>query len=516
MLSRSDLYNDCHSKQLHNYSVQNRLQKATYGLHAYGFAFSKSDIASIADVSIRTVYYYNEIINKWWNTDYKLTDDIKDYLECRFVMQAIKSYANGSTFLELALSSLLGIELKLNGMLTRCTSIKSVRTKARHIANVYKQVIINNKYGVCLHASNTSAKEVLKLDDLEVNKLFERRDSYKAGEYSKRWKPTRVLNDLMKTSTSKLLALLKHSIEYQLMYSLPISSLPPPPPPYVAQNSCKSYDTNTVYNNINTIYNIIEIDISILETFSFKSILLLLTRTLYIANNKIYVPIIHEACTKEEYGRTYNIFCRIKSSERNRLGYIGYDMNAALQSICLNLIKATEYDFPILYNYSFDKIYKKNMREKIAKEVGVTVNIIKSKLTAFANGYVDKSCKNELLIKFQNESELLRRKVMKHVAINYPDVLERAKEQSRRKVPDEINWYDIESDKTISLIKTEASIFFFVWTWFERLIRKAILTVLPDGIEVHDAVYSKMKIDPQIVQDAIYRETDFKVIIDRD
>jgi len=57
-------------------------------------------------------------------------------------------------------------------------------------------------------------------------------------------------------------------------------------------------------------------------------------------------------------------------------------------------------------------------------------------------------------------------------------------------------------------MRNTASVFFFVWTWYERLIQKAMLTVLPDGIELHDAVYSKMDIPVEAVQGAIRAGTD--------
>jgi len=62
-------------------------------------------------------------------------------------------------------------------------------------------------------------------------------------------------------------------------------------------------------------------------------------------DGQILVPIKHESKKTEEfYGRSYNVFCTLRSKERLELGYIGYDMSAAMQSISLQLIKATEND----------------------------------------------------------------------------------------------------------------------------------------------------------------------------
>ena len=45
--------------------------------------------------------------------------------------------------------------------------------------------------------------------------------------------------------------------------------------------------------------------------------------------------------------------------------------------------------------------------------------------------------------------------------------------------------------------------------------RIPMLTVLTDGIEVHDAVYSKADIQPEMVQDTIRTITDFDIIIEK-
>ena len=44
-------------------------------------------------------------------------------------------------------------------------------------------------------------------------------------------------------------------------------------------------------------------------------------------------------------------------------------------------------------------------------------------------------------------------------------------------------------------------------------IRKAMLERLPDGIEVHDAVYSKMNVDIQEIEITIFENTGFTIRI---
>ena len=63
------------------------------------------------------------------------------------------------------------------------------------------------------------------------------------------------------------------------------------------------------------------------------------------------------------------------------------------------------------------------------------------------------------------------------------------------------------------ILRNKSSVFFFVWTYYEMLIRKAMLKCLPDGIEVHDAVYSKMIVDVKEIEAFIHKNSGFTIII---
>ena len=64
------------------------------------------------------------------------------------------------------------------------------------------------------------------------------------------------------------------------------------------------------------------------------------------------------------------------------------------------------------------------------------------------------------------------------------------------------------------MARNKSSVFFFVWTYYEMLIRKAMLECLPDGIDVHDAVYSKIEIDVKNIEETICQLTRFIITID--
>ena len=330
-----------------------------------------------------------------------------------------------------------------------------------------------------------------------MDKLFNRSRYYEVARRSKRWKPTELLRGLVDRAIQELLVVLPELggvVSSNLyLYMSPQSGAKVVPP-----------------------VNIIEILFHSLRSFEVNSVFNLLMRTVKVTKTSIFVPIVHEASTDEALGRSYNVFCRLRSRERLELGYISYDMNSALQSICLHLIQASRDDYPVLWDYTHDKDHKRKMRLEVAEALNINLNTVKSKLTAFANGSISSITLHGYYKAFQEESDRLRRAVLKHINETEPDVLERAIEQSRRELPEELDWSDIESEETLDEMRNKASVFFFVWTWYERAIRKAMLTVLTDGLEVHDAVYSKMDIDPRLVEQAILEQTGFSIIVEKD
>ncbi len=249
---------------------------------------------------------------------------------------------------------------------------------------------------------------------------------------------------------------------------------------------------------------VFEVPIALLINFTLTSILNILTVTIGVIDKSLIVSARHTSTRNPNFGRHYNVFTRIKSIERSQLGYINYDMSAAMQTISLQLIQATKDDYPLLTRYSKDKQFKRQFRDAIANDIGISVTQVKKRLTSFANGGKKDIERHESYQAFYDESVQMRKKVMQLVD---DDLLAIATKQSR-KAPSELS--DIEKDRA------EASRYFFVWTYYERLIRKAMLTVLTDGIEVHDAVYSKMDVSTDDIEAAIFESTGFKINIDKE
>jgi hypothetical protein len=62
----------------------------------------------------------------------------------------------------------------------------------------------------------------------------------------------------------------------------------------------------------------------------------------------------------------------------------------------------------------------------------------------------------------------------------------------------------------------ESSLFFFIWTQYERAIRKAMVQCFNASEachEVHDAVYSREEVDTKMLEQAVLDATDFRVKI---
>lgn len=59
--------------------------------------------------------------------------------------------------------------------------------------------------------------------------------------------------------------------------------------------------------------------------------------------------------------------------------------------------------------------------------------------------------------------------------------------------------------------RAKSSVFFFIWTYYEKQIRDAMLSVVPDGIPVHDAIYSRHQVALEDFEKAILERTGFEV-----
>ena len=203
---------------------------------------------------------------------------------------------------------------------------------------------------------------------------------------------------------------------------------------------------------------------------------------------------------------------------------MNYDISGGIQIICFNILSHYQngkyedfYDlrdsYPLIFSYGYDPEVKRSIREEIARDLAVSEDKVKSLLTAYANGSQKKVKNSEKLRQFFIESDRLRQEVMAVIDLHRPDVLVSALKQSKRSLPEDIDWQSIEQESSNVQARDKASVFFFVWTYFEKQVRDALLTLLDDGVPLHDAAYSKKKVLFADLEDVIRDSTGFDLKI---
>ena len=353
--------------------------------------------------------------------------------------------------------------------------------------------------GTPIHAKSKASRHLLDSNKIAfIDELFKRSDGYYAGNKSKQWRLTKLSEKILQQAINIMFD--RFDDIHNTLIKCPINS--------GTYSSICSQHSGTLYKSVT-------LDLNTIKGFSLRSILNLLSLSVGYSSetNSLLVSMEHTSNTDESLGRTYNVFCRLKSSERNLLGYINYDISSALQTICLQLIQGSESDYPTLTKYATDKDYKDALRLSISRDLDIPIDDVKQKLTAFANGGISGKDKHPMYILFQEESDRLRREVLAYTAEYNPWLLEQSIAQSKRNLPEDIDWFSLEPEDSQTMARNKSSVFFFVWTYYEMLIRKAMLECLPDGIEVHDAVYSKMIVDTNYLQDIVFERTGYNITI---
>jgi len=487
------------------------LRKIVQGFKLVNLDCNHAEIAMVACISKGTVHNKRDMIADFWSKESLTPEEDKQSLLERSIELGIQETLKAEKpTLEHVYGAILGSYLKVEtDILDRIGTIKSAWTIGSHLTRLYRTVSKRkNEEGTPVHSENQSAKYLRQ--EIDVSKLFSSSGGYKVGFSAKSWSANTTLKYFIEKTNNTFLdrLFLNPALFISLFPSSHMSSSDD-----TKNNVKKSYLTIYYYN----IYTIVKVHKDTLKTLDAQSVFSLLIRMVKVENGEIHIPVRHESKKNPEYyGRDYNIFCFLKSHERRALGYIGYDMSAAMQSICLQLVKATKEEYPMLWRYAHDKVYKKSIRVQIAQALNVDIDEVKATLTAYANGSMEDKEKHPLYKVFQEESNRLRRAVLKHVHENEPKVLIRAIEQSSREMPNDWDWSDTEQAESSRERLNASSIFFFVWTHYERDIRQAMLLVLEDGLEVHDAVYSKMDIDVKIVEQEIFDQTGYSITIEKE
>ena len=491
---------------------EEQLKTLVHGFKAIGLRANQAELSLLSGLSKRTLATRSKdgTLDSYWNEVSMTPRKDKRYLILRSIEEGLKEKSKlpkGSTITPEVLESLYGVILGTllrveTNILKDVTSLRSSWEIGAHLARIQKMLSrVKRDDGVPIHSENLSAKYLRSV--IELDTLFDRTADYSAGTISKRWKAKELFTKYIKSSNVRLLSSEVLPLFSHLFPSYMSPSEDAKKPYYVVDH--------------NKMYPPLIVSPSEIRRFETNSLFALLIRVIDYDKGKLWIPVRNESEKAEKYeGRSYNVFCALRSHERLALGYISYDMNAAMQSISLQLIGAASEDYPMLWQYTHNKAYKKAVRRQIAQDLGIPIEDVKARLTAFSFGSVKDRRLHKYYEAFQSESDKLRRAVLAYAKEKAPQVFQDAIDQTSREVPACIFWQDLEHEEGYKERKASASIFFFVWTHYERKIREAMLQILDDGLEVHDAVYSKLNVATEDIEDAIFKLTGFRIVIDKD
>ena len=377
----------------------------------------------------------------------------------------------------------------------------------------------NAEGGVSINSINDHLSYLKKTNKSQnlFKSLFNQKNSYQAGLRSKAYGLT--------FKAKRILVKLKHLLDenIQQYVSLINKHMCKPIPnnikyatsiPHICLSSS---GTSTHRPDREPAFMYLKIDD--LTKLSLPSLLQVLNFTVMILNSvSLMVTLKNLSHTNSDLGRHYNIFTRLRSKERKALGYYNYDISGGIQIISFGILyhHPTDPDlfdrYPMLFKYGWDPAFKQNLRNIVSMNTGLDIDAVKRLLTAYANGKEESASDIPELKQFQKESDKLRREVLSKIAQYKPEILKMAIGQSRHTFSETLDWKSMETEKPV-LARQKASVFFFVWTYFEKPIRDAMLSLVDDGIPVHDAIYSKHALPFRDFQKAIQDQTGFEVKI---
>jgi hypothetical protein len=323
-----------------------------------------------------------------------------------------------------------------------------------------------------IKSKNKHIRWLNEKDTLQLKaKLFET-SSYQAGVSSMIYTPTEFAENIFQTA-------------FELIKSLDFK-----------------HDDTVVMQDLD-----FRLDINLLSSLKLRDIMLILNQCVAYNNGFIIRPDLTDC----HYGRVYSIFTSISAITRKQLGFINYDIGSALQTICLQLVSDASI-YPLHLELSNNK---QTFRQRVSDETGKDLAWVKQELSSADNrDTMPKKYANYPTLKAYFEEALILRVEVINSAEEV--MLLRAKNFAKSKF--KIVWIDREPKFEFDG-KKESSIFFFLWTQWERKIRKSMMSCFdnPNNChQVHDAVYSMEDIDPCILESKVLSDTGFKVKISKD
>lgn len=325
-----------------------------------------------------------------------------------------------------------------------------------------------------IKATNSSMRWLNEEDTLQLKaKLFTTSDhSYQAGVHSMEYAPTQLAEMIFQTARTLLLAIdfKENEVTYQ-----PLDFVVP---------------------------------LDLLRKIQLRDTMMLLSNCIGYSNGFVIRPQL----TDDQHSRVYSVFTSIGSETRKQLGFINYDIGSALQTICIHLVTDPS-KYPLHQELVNDR---HTFRQRIADEAHEDIAWVKEKLTSADNwDEIPKRYNSIPTLKAYFEEALELRKEI--IGSAEPLILDRA--MAFAKPEWKVVWVD-KQKKVPKFIDTgrrkESSVFFFIWTQWERHIREVMMSCFDDPSachQVHDAVYARQSIDPKLIEAAVLEQTGFRVQI---
>ena len=506
--------------------MNTNLEKVLRVLNHRGLAGStnQTDLANYAGLSRTTISKLKgDIANYLTTAPVPSKSDVEfvdKQIVTTYVDLALTSGSDKQHFLQV-MGAVAGYVLKTNTNLINNikTTKKVVRVGLEYMKLVMQVETRKGKKGTPVHSQNGAAKYLLtELNNSNlVTTLFSRSNSYRTDDYAKSWRLTQQATVINKQIVDLTIDLVDEYNQSMVGFThLPV---------HTGDSLCTGKSVN-----LGQVNKLIEqqrflIKVQDLAKLSIRSFIQVMSIAHPSPPSCIVVPLTNLASVDPRKGRTYNIFSRLRSTERKALVYHNYDISGGLQIICFNIL--TKYPlyhykefndlhvaYPLIFSYGYEPFAKRALREEIASDLGKSIDEVKALLTAYSNGSQKKVGDSDKLKEFYKESDQLRREVVATIAQYEPDLLQSAIEQSKNDFPEDTDWQSIEKENTAQQSRDKASVFFFIWTYFEKQIRDAMLSMVDDGIPVHDAIYSKKVVDYGVFEQVILDKTGFDVKIE--
>lgn len=249
------------------------------------------------------------------------------------------------------------------------------------------------------------------------------------------------------------------------------------------------------------------VDINLLKDIKLRDVMLLMNDCIGYMNGFVIRPQPED----KQKSRVYSVMTSISSETRTKLGFKGYDIGCAMQTICMNLVKDIK-KYPLHLEYVNDK---HAFRQRIMRETDKDITWVKKIFSAIDNmaKLPKKIDKYQTISEYFKEALRLRKEIVEGAEI---ELKYNADRFAKNKII--IRWHGIGNKPTFeqSIEKKESSMFFFIWTQWEREIREHMKLAFlhPKAChDVHDAIYSKEIVEPSIIEEKVKELTGFKIKI---